>query len=208
MRTGVVSDLFISCLTCFNEWRHSPCPPGVYKQALSKTEYYLLPCFPVFNIIGAYALQMAGPSKRKDRIKGWISLASVPFPFSIPPFHIPHPPTHPSDLSNSAREARAQRWRSDICQIKLGCFKVLQNYLHSIPRNCTWLLTEAVCCAQDHRTFSSFSLLTSGCQSVVKNKIITNPPCCKWFHNYAGSFQGSVLVIFPQDWFSQINEWD
>lgn len=113
-----------------------------------------------------------------------------------------------SHLSSSAQEPGAQIWRPNICQVSLGCFKALQNCTLSIPRNSTCCQLRWSLCAQDHRSFSIFSLLNSGCQFAVKNKIITNPPCCKWFHNYAGSFQGSALVILPQNWFSQINERD
>ena len=49
---------------------------------------------------------------------------------------------------------------------QLGCTKKLY-------------LTLVVCCAQDCKTFSSFSFLTNGFQSVVKNEIPTNPPCCE-----------------------------
>ena len=127
-------------------------------------------------MIGAYVLPMAALNWGKNRTEGWIFLAPVQFLFSISPFQVPH--TVPLTLSDSARKARAQNWRSNIYQINLECFKVLQNCVFSIPRNSTWLLTLVVCCAQDYKTSSSF-FLTDGFQSMVKNKIPTNLPCRK-----------------------------
>ena len=139
------------------------------------TTFYL--AFQCLTLLELMLFKWQHSASEKTELKDGFPLLLFHFP--SPFLHSTFPPTHPSNLSNSAREARAQIWRSNICQVNLGCFKVLQNCILSIPRNSTWLLTEAVCCVQDHRTFSSFSLLTSGCQSVVKNKIITNPPCCK-----------------------------
>lgn len=75
------------CLTYLNEWRRSAWPQGVYKEVMSKTRCRF-PCFPMVGILEACTLWMAVLNKGKNRVKGWIFLAPVPFSFSIPPFHV------------------------------------------------------------------------------------------------------------------------
>lgn len=125
----------------------------------------------------------------------------IPFPFSIRPFYMsPISPVLPKKLGlgYGGQTSITHAWYVlRLCKMAHSLF---QGILLVINLGGLW-------CSRPQKLFCCFPS-NSGCQFVVKNKIITDPPCCKWFHNYAGSFQGSALVIFPQDWFSQINEWD